>query len=998
MKYFYFIHRILLFIILLQGFCANVGAQIVGGKDFWLTFGKRQNDYASDMQIRIVSGDNATTGAIYFTHLGTSVTFSLAKRQVYTYSLSNAERAAVYSTSPGVSSRSVRITSNQIITVYILDQTNCSTEATPVFSVENLGTDYYNLSYTTFGSYLDAYTVVGTTGNTKLYHNGNLAATINAGQVFYKTSDSDMSGAHITADHPVAFFSVSQGPQIPVGYEAVDCLLEQFAPVDSFGKNFFVPVSVLTRDIVRIVASQNNTNITQTGGKLLYPAGGQTSLNNLQAGQFVELEVSSNNKGCYIQSDKPVGVCDYLTSNEYNKSATITIGSDPSLCWLPPVEKTFFRTLIAPFVPKTPTRINRHYALITTPTKTKNGTTVVIGESTASTLSGGAWIDHPQAGMSFYNMPLTEPAASYIFTNSAGLFVMCYGCGDGESYFYNTTAVIMEDFEATFFVNNIHYQDLQTHTLCSGDVTFNAQIIGMSADPGSLKWYIDDIEETTARDKLEWSNYFLNGDYKITMKARFSNEDSVILESPLHISDYRISATVSPPEGGSVEGDGCYKMNEKAILKAIPEVGYYFINWTESDTLVSTEALYPLIVTASRNLVAHFAIKTYDVILSADPPEWGAVAGEVTAVPHGTSVTVTATPNDTCKFLNWTENGVVVSSHAAYTFEITADRKLVAHFAIKTYDITVAANPTEGGTVTGGTTNIPHGTNHTVTAKAANEYYAFVNWTENDTEISTDNSYSFIVTDSRALVANFVKAIYNVNIKVNNPDYGYTTGSGAYDALTSVQVEAFANSCYPFINWTIDSVEVSTKNPYVFEINNHVNLVANFLALDFDTCALTLWNNTFLLNLKWLRENGYHVTGCRWFKNGIELEETNAINEFSYSAGPKREHLEPAPSYYTFELSTSNFGQLCSSRKLIAYSSSASTGTLLVYPNPVGAGIPFSIEGVGEESLINVYNFLGVCVGSATATNGTAKLTLNVPAGIYFIRTDNREAKIVIVE
>ena len=156
------------------------------------------------------------------------------------------------------------------------------------FSGSNLGIDYYNISY--FSEWANAYAVVAIEDNTHVYHDGTLTATLNnAGEVYYKTTEIDMTGAHIASDKPVALFLVNNTTTIPVGYAYNSSLFQQLAPVHTWGKTFFVPVSHRTKDIVRIVASENNTNITQTGGTLLFPAGGQTSLDNLQAGQFVEL-------------------------------------------------------------------------------------------------------------------------------------------------------------------------------------------------------------------------------------------------------------------------------------------------------------------------------------------------------------------------------------------------------------------------------------------------------------------------------------------------------------------------------------------------------------------------------------------------------------------------------------------------------------------------------------------------------------------------------------
>ena len=47
-----------------------------------------------------------------------------------------------------------------------------------------------------------------------------------------------------------------------------------------------------------------------------------------------------------------------------------------------------------------------------------------------------------------------------------------------------------------------------------------------------------------------------------------------------------------------------------------------------------------------------------------------------------------------------------------------------------------------------------HGESCTVTA-TANEGYVFVNWTEGNEVVSTDDNYTFVVTDNRDLVANF---------------------------------------------------------------------------------------------------------------------------------------------------------------------------------------------------------------------------------------------------
>ncbi len=70
----------------------------------------------------------------------------------------------------------------------------------------------------------------------------------------------------------------------------------------------------------------------------------------------------------------------------------------------------------------------------------------------------------------------------------------------------------------------------------------------------------------------------------------------------------------------------------------------------------------------------------YDIELSAEPEEGGKVEGAGT-YEEGEEVTVYATPEEGCEFINWTEDGQEVSTDAAYAFEVEQDRELVANFS-----------------------------------------------------------------------------------------------------------------------------------------------------------------------------------------------------------------------------------------------------------------------------------------------------------------------------
>ena len=141
---------------------------------------------------------------------------------------------------------------------------------------------------------------------------------------------------------------------------------------------------------------------------------------------------------------------------------------------------------------------------------------------------------------------------------------------------------------------------------------------------------------------------------------------------------YAVTATANPAEGGTVEGADTYSYGQLCALTATPNTGYEFVNWTENGTVVFTRPNYSFTVNGDRSLEANFALQTFTVTAVADPEEGGTVAIEGDDY-YGATVSLTVTPNDEYIFVNWTENGEVVSEDLTYTFVLYSDRNLVAH-------------------------------------------------------------------------------------------------------------------------------------------------------------------------------------------------------------------------------------------------------------------------------------------------------------------------------
>jgi hypothetical protein len=87
----------------------------------------------------------------------------------------------------------------------------------------------------------------------------------------------------------------------------------------------------------------------------------------------------------------------------------------------------------------------------------------------------------------------------------------------------------------------------------------------------------------------------------------------------------------------------------------------------------------------------------------------------------------------------------------------------------------------------------------------------------------------------------------------------------------------------------------------------------------------------------------------------------------------------------------SNREPLASNEKVII-----AAKALLAYPNPVQSNGTVILEGVTEGSLLEVYSQSGATVLKTIATGSPVILTLDVSPGLYIIRTEIGEIKVIV--
>lgn len=162
---------------------------------------------------------------------------------------------------------------------------------------------------------------------------------------------------------------------------------------------------------------------------------------------------------------------------------------------------------------------------------------------------------------------------------------------------------------------------------------------------------------------------------------------------------HEVTTEANPAEGGTTSGDGYYAHGSYCTVSANANEGYTFINWTKNGQTVSTDATYRFVVNSDTHLVAHFQPNSYQITATVDPEQSGSISGEGTYY-YGQTAMLSVTPIENYEFLNWTENGEIVSEDPNYSFTVMGDRNLVAHLQCIDYlvenhrvDISIYPNP-----------------------------------------------------------------------------------------------------------------------------------------------------------------------------------------------------------------------------------------------------------------------------------------------------------------
>jgi hypothetical protein len=270
---------------------------------------------------------------------------------------------------------------------------------------------------------------------------------------------------------------------------------------------------------------------------------------------------------------------------------------------------------------------------------------------------------------------------------------------------------------------------------------------------------------------------------------------------------------------GKVNGSGDYVKNSNVSISAIPNPGYEFVKWKEDNNTTNPRTI---MLIQGMTYTAEFALSTYSMTVSANTT-MGTVTGSGDYV-KGSSVTIGAVAKPGYEFVQWNDNN---TDNPRTITALTQNTTFTATFAVSIYSMTVSANNTTMGAVTGSGN---YAKDSLVTIGAIpNQGYEFVQWNDG---IKT-NPRTITLTQNATFTATFDVSIYSLTVSAPFANMGTVVGGGDYAKDSLVTIGAIPNPGYEFIEWN----DGNTDNPRTITLTQNTIFTATFAV---STYAITV--------------------------------------------------------------------------------------------------------------------------------------------------------------
>lgn len=431
--------------------------------------------------------------------------------------------------------------------------------------------------------------------------------------------------------------------------------------------------------------------------------------------------------------------------------------------------------------------------------------------------------------------------------------------------------------------------------------------------------------------------------------------DDIGYTAQFAVNSYLVTGLPSSTVAGTVTGGGNYNYLSTATLTAQAAPHYHFVQWNDGITTNPRS----LIVTADTLLTALFSPDSHLVMAIAADTLQGSVSG-AGWVAYGSTVTLTAIPAYGWFFTAWSDG----NTQNPRTVTVTRDTSFTALFGTYVYTVSVAANDTLMGTVTGG--GIYHYMTEAILQATPAVHHHFERWSDGN----TSNPRFVTVTTDSSLVAIFIPdEQYTVTVTASN-NLGTVSGSGIYYCGDTAILTATPNSHVLFRQWD----DGSTDNPRSLRVIRNASYTAIFTPQTFTITALS--NNP---DMGVVYGGGEYAYGAQitllarpfpdviftgWVDGDTNIERTVTVTRNATYTAVFREMLS-IPGTESQEITV------------------------------ITQGLDITVTGA-ESKAVSLYDIMGRRI--ATAAKATDSETLRVPTtGVYLLQVEGTPARKVVV-
>ena len=425
--------KITLFVVCLLGMLSVYGQTTnpTVGKEFWMGFMDNSNNQDPSHELRIfISGSSSTSGTISIPlqNWSTNFTVNPGTTSIVTIPVALGENT----NSEIVNGKGIFIESLDTVSVFAINFTEYSSDASKILPMQSLGTDYIISSYEGSSNAPSEFLIVATADDTEIEITPStmtlgghppgvpFVIQLNEGesyQVMASNGVSDLTGTRVKGTpfsgdcRAFAVFGGAGCANVPSSCQYCDHIFDQHFPIGSWGTEYLIPPFLgPTSYTYRVIASENSTSVSIDNAPAI----------NLNAGQFVEFNSAVGAK--YIIADQPISVIQYMQGVQCS-----AIG-DPAMVFLnandQKIRNVTFSTIASSVI------VNH---IVNVVVETSDIGTVVLD---GAPIPGTSFSNFPsQTQYSFAQVPINQ--GSHTLSAPNGFSGYVYGYGPAESYAYS---------------------------------------------------------------------------------------------------------------------------------------------------------------------------------------------------------------------------------------------------------------------------------------------------------------------------------------------------------------------------------------------------------------------------------------------------------------------------------------------------------------------------------------------------------------------------------